>query len=73
MKSTCYTRCYLLRIYIPEIDRSFSDCRYEADVIIYSTGFRAQDFLSPMTITGRGGVDLRETWSVFYRRTLIFH
>lgn len=35
---------------------------YEADVIIYSTGFRAQDFLFPMTITGRAGVDLRETW-----------
>ena len=35
---------------------------YPADVIVYSTGFRAQDFLFPMTITGRGGVDLRDAW-----------
>ena len=35
---------------------------YGADVIIYSTGFRAQDFLFPMTITGSSGADLRETW-----------
>jgi 4-hydroxyacetophenone monooxygenase len=33
------------------------------DVIIYATGFTASDFLAPMTITGRAGVDLREHWN----------
>ncbi len=33
---------------------------YEADVIIYATGFRHNDFLYPMTIIGRNGVNLRE-------------
>ena len=32
------------------------------DAIVYSTGFRAQDFLFPMTITGRGGASLRDEW-----------
>lgn len=35
----------------------------EFDVLIYGTGFAATEFLSPMTITGRGGVDLNEAWS----------
>lgn len=35
---------------------------HEVDVIIYATGFRAADFLSPMRIRGRGGVDLHERW-----------
>ena len=33
-----------------------------ADVICYATGFRHSEFLFPMTIRGRGGVDLREWW-----------
>jgi 4-hydroxyacetophenone monooxygenase len=33
------------------------------DVIIYGTGFTASDFLSPMKITGRGGVDLHDQWN----------
>jgi len=33
-----------------------------ADVIVYATGFKATDFLEPMTITGAGGRDLREEW-----------
>jgi len=32
---------------------------HEADVIVLGTGFRASEFLSPMTVVGRGGVDLR--------------
>src|SRR5882762_863304 len=32
------------------------------DCIIFGTGFAATDFLVPMTITGVGGRDLRETW-----------
>jgi 4-hydroxyacetophenone monooxygenase len=35
---------------------------HEADVIIYGTGFAASDFLTPMKVTGRGGVDLHERW-----------
>jgi 4-hydroxyacetophenone monooxygenase len=33
-----------------------------ADVICYATGFRHNDYLWPMTITGRGGRTLREQW-----------
>ena len=36
--------------------------RYEADVVVYATGFRASEALYPMRITGRDGVDLREMW-----------
>jgi hypothetical protein len=35
---------------------------HPADVIIYATGFRANEMLLPMTITGRGGADLRAGW-----------
>lgn len=35
---------------------------YDADIIVYATGFRATDVLFPMTITGRDGLDLREVW-----------
>ena len=33
-----------------------------ADVIIYATGFSASKFLTPMTVHGRGGIDLHEMW-----------
>jgi 4-hydroxyacetophenone monooxygenase len=33
-----------------------------ADVICYATGFRHNDFLAAMEVTGRGGVSLREQW-----------
>jgi len=36
--------------------------RYDADVLIYGTGFKADKFLWPMKVTGRGGVDLQEHW-----------
>jgi 4-hydroxyacetophenone monooxygenase len=35
---------------------------YEADVLIYGTGFTASKFLSPMKFKGRGGRDLNEQW-----------
>jgi 4-hydroxyacetophenone monooxygenase len=35
---------------------------YEADVIVYATGFRATDLLVPMTVTGRSGADLHDEW-----------
>ena len=36
---------------------------HEVDVIIYGTGFKATEFLAPMTITGRQGHDLHDQWS----------
>jgi acetyl esterase/lipase len=36
--------------------------RHEVDAIVYGTGFAATDFLSPMRITGRGGIDLNRAW-----------
>ena len=35
---------------------------HEADVICYATGFRHNDFLWPMEITGRNGQTLRAFW-----------
>ncbi len=35
---------------------------YDADVIVYATGFRATEVLTPMTVTGRDGADLHTEW-----------
>ena len=35
---------------------------HEADVLIYGTGFKASEFLTPMQVTGRDGRDLHEAW-----------
>ncbi|MFI0407514.1 flavin-containing monooxygenase [Actinomadura sp. 3N508] len=35
---------------------------HEVDVIVYATGFRSTEFLSPMKIVGRGGRELNEAW-----------
>lgn len=35
---------------------------HPADVLIYGTGFDASNFLAPMKVTGRGGIDLHEQW-----------
>lgn len=35
----------------------------DADVLIYATGFAASDFLAPMTIVGRDGVELHDRWN----------
>jgi 4-hydroxyacetophenone monooxygenase len=32
------------------------------DVLIFATGFQASRFLMPMTVKGRGGLDLHEQW-----------
>jgi 4-hydroxyacetophenone monooxygenase len=37
--------------------------QHDADVIVYATGFRANDFLYPMKITGIGGKTIEELWS----------
>jgi len=35
----------------------------DADVIIYGTGYQASNFLTPMKVIGRDGVDLHEEWA----------
>lgn len=35
---------------------------HPADAIVYGTGFAATEFLAPMTITGRSGLELNEAW-----------
>ena len=35
---------------------------FQADVIIYGTGFAATEFLAPMQITGKQGLDLNDAW-----------
>ena len=35
---------------------------HDLDVLIYGTGFKSTDFLTPMRVTGRGGLDLNERW-----------
>ena len=35
---------------------------HDADVICYATGFRHNDFLASMEVTGRNGVSLRDQW-----------
>ena len=35
---------------------------HEVDAIVYGTGFAATEFLAPMSIQGRRGLDLNEAW-----------
>jgi len=35
---------------------------HAVDALIFGTGFAATEFLAPMRITGRGGIDLNEAW-----------
>jgi len=52
---------------IREITPTGITCRsgatHEFDVLIYGTGFKASDFLTPMKIYGKGGVELHEAWA----------
>jgi 4-hydroxyacetophenone monooxygenase len=41
-------------------DRSGRD--HPADVVIFATGFQVQNYLTPMLIKGRGGLDLNAYW-----------
>jgi long-chain acyl-CoA synthetase len=34
----------------------------DADVLIWCTGFKASEFLSPITVVGRDGIDLHSQW-----------
>jgi 4-hydroxyacetophenone monooxygenase len=43
--------------------RTADGTEHPFDVIIYGTGFQASRFLTPMKMTGVGGIDLHERWS----------
>jgi 4-hydroxyacetophenone monooxygenase len=49
--------------------------QYDVDVIVYATGFLANEFLFPMTITGRGGITVEQFWkdggARAYKHTMI--
>ena len=47
---------------VPDGVRTKSGEKFDADVIIYATGFKATDFLAPIRITGAGGLGLLEEW-----------
>ena len=36
--------------------------RHSADVLVYATGFRVNDFLGSLAVTGRGDADLHRSW-----------
>lgn len=42
--------------------RTAGGAHHEVDVIVYGTGFRASEFLTPMRVVGRDGVELHERW-----------
>jgi 4-hydroxyacetophenone monooxygenase len=57
----------------PDGVRTADGVLHEVDVLIYATGFRASDFLAPITVRGRDGVDLHEQWDGDARAHLGVH
>ena len=55
-------RCGVARIE-PDAVVDNDDVRHPADVLVYATGFRVNDFLSSLAVTGRDGADLHEVWA----------
>ena len=47
---------------VPEGVRTEDGTLHEADVLVFGTGFTASDFLMPMRIVGRDGVELHDRW-----------
>ncbi|MCU1380423.1 MAG: hapE, partial [Acidimicrobiales bacterium] len=43
--------------------RTVDGVDHQADVVLYGTGFQASKFLTPMRVTGAGGIDLHERWA----------
>lgn len=48
--------------FVPEGIIDTDGVLHEVDVVVYATGFRAADYLEPMTVTGRDNTDLHEMW-----------
>ena len=57
----------------PEGVRTVDGTLHEADVLIYGTGFTASDFLMPMQVVGRDGVELHDRWQGDARAYLGHH
>ncbi len=55
----------------PKGVRTADGVEHEADVIVYATGFKANDFLWPMDVRGKGGVDLGSLWAADGARAYI--
>ena len=51
-----------IRRILPEAVETAGGARYPIDLLIYGTGFAATDFLAPMRVQGRGGLDLNTAW-----------
>ncbi|MEW2358316.1 NAD(P)/FAD-dependent oxidoreductase [Spirillospora sp. NPDC029432] len=47
---------------VPAGVRTRDGREFQADVLVYATGFATSGFLAPMKVTGRGGRDLDEAW-----------
>ncbi|MEU6563373.1 flavin-containing monooxygenase [Nocardia nova] len=47
---------------VPDGVETADGIRHAADIIVYATGFRAPEFLSPITVRGRDGLLLHEQW-----------
>jgi 4-hydroxyacetophenone monooxygenase len=66
LRGLCKPTVELVRTAIAEIVPdgivTVDGVKREADVICYATGFRHNDFLAPMDVTGCDGISLREQW-----------
>jgi len=50
--------------FTPRGIRTRDGVEHEVDVVVYATGFKANDFLWPMTIRGRDGRTVEDLWSI---------
>jgi 4-hydroxyacetophenone monooxygenase len=48
---------------VPEGIRTVDGTVHEADIIVFATGYRANDFLWPMEIRGRNGASCEDLWA----------
>lgn len=66
LRALCRDNVDLIREPIDHIEAdavvTASGQRYEADILVFATGFLANKVLFPMQIVGRDGTDLREKW-----------
>lgn len=47
----------------PDGVRTADGVEHPADVLVWGTGFTASEFLMPMRVVGRGGVELHDRWA----------
>jgi cation diffusion facilitator CzcD-associated flavoprotein CzcO len=75
-KRVLFTSAWLPTLARPDVDlvttpieavtpagiRTADGIEHPCDVLVYGTGFAATEFLTPMRVTGRGGVRLDDVW-----------